>query len=169
MKLSNYIFLLFPLFSLFSSCNNNEIEPLIDVNLQAEREDQIIRQYLAENNLTAERTDLGIYYIVLEEGEGTATPNNGAKVVVNYTGKVIYGRQFDSSYETNNPLEFTIGASSVVIGFEEAVKQMKLNEKTRFFIPSRYAYGEQGRTTQDGTQIIPTLATLIFDIELERL
>ncbi|WP_338790386.1 FKBP-type peptidyl-prolyl cis-trans isomerase [Bernardetia sp. MNP-M8] len=169
MKSSKYIFLLLSISFLFSSCNKDKIEPLIDATVQAEREDQIIQQYLTENNLTAEKTDLGIYYIVLEEGEGTATPNNGASVVVNYVGKVLYGRQFDSSYETNNPLEFTIGASSVVIGFEEAVKQMKLKEKTRFFIPSRYAYGEAGRTTQEGREIIPTLSTLIFDIELEQL
>ena len=117
MKLAKYVFLILSMSFLFSSCKKDKIEPLIDATIQAEREDEIIQQYLTENNLTAQQTDLGIYYIVLEEGEGTATPNKGLKVVVNYVGKVLYGRQFDSSYETNNPLEFTIGAGSEAFGF----------------------------------------------------
>ncbi|WP_375560124.1 FKBP-type peptidyl-prolyl cis-trans isomerase [Bernardetia sp. OM2101] len=168
MKLSKYIFLLFPLFSLFSSCNNDEIEPLIDETVQAEREDQIIQQYLEENNLTAQKTDLGIYYIVLEEGEGTEMPTTASSVTVNYIGKVLYGRQFDNSYETGQPLTFKLGTNSVVIGFEEAVKQMKLNERTLFFIPSRYAYKGSG-ITSGGREIIPPLATLIFEMKLEAL
>ncbi len=163
MKLPKYILFFF---FIFSSCNNDKIEPLIDATLQAEREDQIIQQYFTENNITAQKTDLGIYYTVLEEGEGTVTPNKGASVIVNYVGTVLYGRQFDSSYETNQPLTFTIGSSSVVVGFEEAVKQMKLKEKTRFFIPSRYAYAETGRSS-GGREIIPPFATLVFEIKLE--
>jgi peptidylprolyl isomerase len=168
MKLSKYIFLVLLTCIVFSSCKKDKIEPLIDATLQAEREDQVIQQYLTENNLTAQKTDLGIYYILLEEGEGTLTPKNGTSVVVNYVGTVLYGRQFDSSYETNKPLEFTLGSSPVVVGFQEAVKQMKLNEKTRFFIPSRYAYGQSGRTLGE-REIIPPFSTLIFDIKLEEL
>ena len=168
MKSSKYIFLLLSISFLFSSCNKDKIEPLIDATVQAEREDQIIQQYLTENNLKAEKTDLGIYYIVLEEGEGTATPNNGASVVVNYVGKVLYGRQFDSSYETAKPLTFAIGSGSVVVGFEQAVKQMKLNEKALFFIPSRYAYGQSG-INSGGREIIPPFSTLVFEIKLEQL
>lgn len=165
MKLSKYLFLLISICFLFS-CGNDEPEPLIEATVQAEREDQIIQQYLEENNLTAQKTDLGIYYIVLEEGEGATTPNEGASVVVNYVGKVLYGRQFDSSYETGKPLTFTVSSGSVVVGFEQAVQQMKLNEKTRFFIPSRYAYGTSG-ITSGGREIIPPFATLVFDIKLE--
>lgn len=168
MKLSKYIFLLLIGFSLFSSCKKNEIAPLIDATVQAEREDEIIRQYLAENNLTAQKTDLGIYYIILEEGEGTKIPVTGNVVTMNYVGQVLYGRKFDSSYENNTPLKFAIGAKKVVVGFEEAVKQMKIKESTRFFIPSRYAYGQSG-ITSGGREIIPPFATLIFDIKLENI
>ncbi|WP_291722045.1 FKBP-type peptidyl-prolyl cis-trans isomerase [Bernardetia sp.] len=167
MKFSIYILFLFIGF-VFFSCNNNDTEPLIEADIQAEREDQIIQQYLAENNLTAQaqKTDLGIYYIVLEEGEGTVISNDGASVVVNYEGSVLYGRQFDSSYERGEPLTFTIGAGSVVAGFNEAVKQMKRQEKTLFFIPSRYAYGQQGISSSSG-EVIPPFATLVFEIRRE--
>lgn len=168
MKLSKYIFLLFVGLSLLSSCNKNDVAPLIDANVQAEREDKIIQQYLAENNLTAQKTDLGIYYIVLEEGEGTKLPIVNNTVTINYVGQVLYGRKFDSSYETNSPLQFLVGSGAVVTGFEEAVKQMKLNERTLFFIPSRYAYGERGRPS-GGREIIPSFATLTFEIKLENI
>ncbi len=168
MKLLNYIFLFSIVLVLFSSCKKDKIEPLIDVTVQAEREEQIIQQYLTENNLTAQKTDLGIYYIVLEEGTGTLKPIAKDGVTINYVGTVLYGRQFDSSYERASPLSFIIGSSTVVVGFEEAVKQMKIGETTRFFIPSRYAYGEAGRV--EGTrEIIPPYATLIFDIKLEKI
>ncbi len=167
MKLVKHLFLIVITLSLFSCNGEEDVQPLIDPEVQAEREDQAIQQYLAENNLTAQKTDLGIYYIVLEEGQGNATPNVGANVEINYTGRVLYGRRFDSSYERGEPLRFTIGSGSVVVGFEQATRQMNLNETTRFFIPSRYAYGQQGITTA-GRQIIPPFATLIFDIKLER-
>jgi len=169
MKLSNYIFLFSVLLILFSSCNKKEAaEPLIDSAVQAEREDKIIQQYLKEKNITAQKTDLGIYYIVLAEGTGAVTPKTADSVVINYEGQVLYGRQFDSSYEKSNPLAFRIGKRTVVIGFEEAVKQMKVGEKTRFFIPSRYVYGQGGRF--EGTrEIIPPFATLIFEIKLEKI
>ena len=165
MKYSKYVVLLLFAFALLS-CNKNDVKPLIDADIQAEREDQIIQQYLAENNLTAERTELGIYYIVLEEGTAVGASNNGASVVVNYKGNVLYGRQFDSSYERGEPLTFKIGEGSVVVGFEQAVKQMKSQERTIFFIPSRYAYGQNG-ITSGNREIIPPYATLVFEIKRE--
>jgi FKBP-type peptidyl-prolyl cis-trans isomerase len=166
MKLSKYIFSFLLALALLSSCKKDTIEPLIDATVQAERENQAIQQYLTENNLTAQKTDLGIYYIVLEEGEGTRSPTTGNTVIINYIGTVLYGRQFDSSYEKTDPFTVTIGAGSVVVGFEEAIKQMKSKERTLFFIPSRYAYGEAG-ISSGGREIIPPLATLIFEIKLE--
>lgn len=165
MKLLNYIFLFSIVCVLFSSCKNDKIEPLIDATIQAEREEQIIQQYLTENNLTAQKTNLGIYYIVLEEGTGTLKPIAKNGVTINYVGTVLYGRKFDSSYEKGKPLSFTIGSNTVIVGFEEAVKQMKLGEKTRFFIPSRYAYEESGIPSAG----IPPYSTLIFDIKLEKI
>jgi len=168
MKLLNYIFLFSICFVLFCSCKKDEEEPLIDINVQAEREDQIIQQYLVENNLTAQKTASGIYYIVLQEGQGTLLPSNKSVVVVNYVGTVLYGRQFDSSYEKGEPLTFTVGERMVVAGFDQAAKQMKVGEKTRFFIPSRYAYGATG-ISSGGREIIHPFAILVFEVKLEQI
>ena len=43
----------------------------------------------------------GIYYKVLETGEGTISPGARSIVTVHYTGSLIAGRIFDNYYERN--------------------------------------------------------------------
>jgi len=65
---------------------------------------------------------------------------NGDSVKVHYTGKLDDGTVFDSSID-REPLEFTIGESQVIAGFEEAVVGMNLNESKTATIPAEQAYG----------------------------
>ena len=62
-------------------------------------------------------------------------------VKVHYTGKLIDGRIFDSSLE-REPLEVTIGEGMLIPGFENALIDMKLNEKKTVEISKEDAYGE---------------------------
>ena|SRR3989338_3267204 len=66
----------------------------------------------------------------------------GSKVKVHYTGTLDDGTVFDSS-EGKQPLEFTIGEGNVIPGFENGVKEMKLNEEKTIKISSKDAYGER--------------------------
>ena len=66
----------------------------------------------------------------------------GSKVKVHYTGTLSDGTVFDSS-EGKEPLEFTIGENQVIAGFENGVKDMKLNEEKTIKIKSEDAYGEK--------------------------
>ncbi len=67
--------------------------------------------------------------------------NQGTKVKVHYTGTLNDGTVFDSS-EGKEPLEFTIGESQVIKGFEDGIKEMKLNEERTINIKPEDAYGE---------------------------
>lgn len=67
--------------------------------------------------------------------------NAGDKVKVHYTGTLADGSVFDSS-EGRDPLEFTIGGSQVIPGFEKAVLDLNPGESTKITIPSNEAYGE---------------------------
>ena len=67
-------------------------------------------------------------------------PNS--KVKVHYTGLLYDGSVFDSS-EGKEPLEFTIGENQVIPGFENGVKEMKLNEEKNIKIEAKDAYGER--------------------------
>ena len=66
----------------------------------------------------------------------------GSKVKVKYTGTLNDGSVFDSS-EGREPLEFIIGNGEVIAGFENGIKDMKLNEEKTIKINAKEAYGER--------------------------
>ena len=104
-------------------------------------------------------TPSGLKYVVVAEGEGE-TPKKGAVVTVHYTGKLLDGKKFDSSYDRNQPIDFPVGAGQVIKGWDEALLSMKKGEKRVLIIPASLGYGPSGRGP------IPPNATMVFDVEL---
>ena len=102
----------------------------------------------------------GLQYYIMEEGEGEM-PKSGQIVTVHYTGTLVDGSKFDSSYDRNEPFCFELGEGRVIKGWDEGVALMKIGSKTKFFIPPNLGYGERG-----AGNIIPPNATLIFEVEL---
>ena len=87
---------------------------------------------------------------------------SGDKVSMHYTGTLARGgSKFDSSYDRNQPFDFTVGAGQVIKGWEQAVPGMCVGEKAKLFIPSDLAYGDRGFGS-----LIPPQSNLVFDIEL---
>lgn len=105
-------------------------------------------------------TSSGLKYVVEKEGEGEATPKAGQVVTVHYTGKLMDGKKFDSSYDRKQPIDFPVGKGQVIKGWDEALLGMKKGEKRVLIIPSDLGYGPAGRGP------IPPNATMIFDVEL---
>lgn len=105
-------------------------------------------------------TPSGLQYVVVAEGEGDATPAKGANVTAHYTGKLLDGSKFDSSYDRNQPIKFPVGEGRVIKGWDEAFLSMKKGEKRVLIIPSHLGYGPSGRGP------IPPNATMVFDVEL---
>ena len=117
-------------------------------------------KYLAENK-TKEGvtvTESGLQYKVLKEGTG-ASPAATDTVVTHYSGTLINGKVFDSSYKRDAPATFPV--NGVIKGWTEALQLMKVGAKWQLFIPSALAYGERGA----GKDIGPN-QVLIFEIEL---
>lgn len=71
---------------------------------------------------------------------GAPQVKNGDTVQINYTGKLADGTVFDTSVG-GTPLEFKLGANTVIPGFEKAVLGMKVGEKKTITIPMNEAYG----------------------------
>lgn len=65
---------------------------------------------------------------------------SGDTVKIHYTGTLSDGTQFDSS-QGRDPLEFTLGAGSVIAGFDDAVTGMSAGEAKTVNIPADQAYG----------------------------
>lgn len=105
-------------------------------------------------------TESGLAYFMIKEGQGGQAVA-GKNVSVHYTGKLIDGTKFDSSYDRNAPIEFPLGQGKVIPGWEEGIALLKVGGKATFIIPPHLAYGARG-----AGGIIPPNATLIFEVEL---
>ncbi len=125
---------------------------------QKEKDEQLIKEYLAANNVSAQRTESGIHYVIKEQGDGV-NPSVEDNVKVHYRGALLDGTQFDSSYDRGEPATFPL--SRVVPGWQESIPLLKKGGKGTFYIPSGLAYGERG-----AGGVIPPNAVLVFDVEL---
>lgn len=106
-------------------------------------------------------TELGVYYVEIEEGEGDlAQP--GDKLTVGYAGYFIDGSMFDSSdYNfVDGKMEFVLGDPPYIPGWDDGMQVMNKGSKFQFIIPSELAYGSMGN------QFIPPYSTLIFVVEM---
>ena len=65
---------------------------------------------------------------------------DGTTVRVHYRGTLDDDSEFDSS-AGRDPLEFTIGSGQVIPGFEQAVGDLAVGEKTTVRIEAEEAYG----------------------------
>ncbi|MFZ0978964.1 MAG: FKBP-type peptidyl-prolyl cis-trans isomerase [Candidatus Acidiferrales bacterium] len=99
----------------------------------------------------------GLQYKIITPGTGPK-PTADDTVVCNYSGTLLDGKEFDSSYKRGQPAEFPL--KGVIKGWTEALQLMPVGSKWQLFIPSDLAYGPQGRGP------IPPNSTLIFQVEL---
>ena len=100
----------------------------------------------------------GLQYKIITEGKG-AQPTANDIVTVHYSGTLIDGTEFDSSYKRGEPTSFPV--NGVIPGWVEALQLMKVGSTWELFIPSNLAYGEQGMPP-----VIGPNQTLIFKVTL---
>jgi FKBP-type peptidyl-prolyl cis-trans isomerase len=126
-------------------------------NSEKENEANLTIKKLTEGATT---TESGLAYFMIKEGKG-AQATAGQTVSVHYTGKLVDGTKFDSSYDRSTPIEFPLGEGRVIPGWDEGISLLKVGGKATFIIPPHLAYGERG-----AGGVIPPNATLIFEVEL---
>ena len=116
-------------------------------------------KFLAQNKTKAGVVTLpsGLQYKVIKKGTG-AMPTDTSMVKVNYEGRTVDGKVFESTYQTKQPAEFRL--NQVIKGWTEAIKLMPVGSVWEVYIPSSLAYGER----ESGP--IKPYSTLIFKIEL---
>lgn len=118
-------------------------------------EAKIIDDYLSENGITAETTESGLRYVIIEETNGSK-PDPGNKVNVKYRGTLLQGgTEFDAG-----EYKFELGAGGVIRGWDEGIEYLSLGSKAVLYIPSSLAYGSRG-----SGRIAPN-SPLIFEVEL---
>jgi FKBP-type peptidyl-prolyl cis-trans isomerase FklB len=118
-------------------------------------------EFLARNGHEngVKTTASGLQYKVLAPGDAKAPPITATdQVTVNYSGKLIDGTEFDSSYARGVPATF--GVNGVIKGWQEALVLMKPGAKWELYVPPDLAYGASPRPG------IPANSLLIFDVEI---
>ncbi len=174
--MAKHCLLIFALSLLFFSCNKectNEFGECPEKQLEEDL--VIIESYVADNNLDTEVHPSGLHYFIVTEGDGD-TPNTGQKVAVDYVGRFLDGRVFDTSidsvaraegiFDENRsyaPFEFTLGVGRVIAGWDIGIALLQQGSKAQFIIPSYLAYGATGA---DG--IAPN-TILLFEVELKNI
>lgn len=112
----------------------------------------------AAKELGARVTASGLVFRSLQDGQG-ASPVASDKVKVHYRGTLPDGKEFDSSFKRNQPIDFPLNA--VIPCWTEGVQLMKVGGKAKLTCPPAIAYGSRG-----AGGVIPPNATLQFEVEL---
>ena len=105
----------------------------------------------------ATKTESGLEYKVLKEGEVGDKPTKSSSVTVHYTGWETNGEMFDSSVTRGETTSFPLGG--VIAGWTEGLQLMSKGDKYRFWIPEDLAYGPKQGPNRPG-------GLLVFDVEL---
>jgi FKBP-type peptidyl-prolyl cis-trans isomerase len=95
-------------------------------------------------------------------GDG-AEAKEGDTVSVQYVGALFNdGKEFDASWDRNEPFEFQLGGGQVIQGWDQGVEGMKVGGRRVLVIPPDLGYGAQG-----SPPTIPGDSTLVFVVDLE--
>ena len=99
----------------------------------------------------AGRTATLLYELWLYNPSGTASK-----------GTRVQGSSDPAPGGVVGPAVFVIGSGTLIPGFDQGVRGMRVGGKRRMYIPPSLAYGSTG--TRDGS--IPPNASIVFEVEL---
>ncbi|MEM0993666.1 MAG: FKBP-type peptidyl-prolyl cis-trans isomerase [Bacteroidota bacterium] len=141
---------LFTSLAIFSSCMRDD--GFLTVEEQFEIDTQLIEEYLAANNLTAQATNSGLHYILEREGTGE-TPVANQIVRIGFRQTLLNGTPIaeDSS--------ITFNISTAILGLQESLTILKEGGKGTFILPSYMAFGTSS------SDVIPPNSVIIFELE----
>jgi FKBP-type peptidyl-prolyl cis-trans isomerase FkpA len=148
--MKNLLFALLAI-TLFISCSKDK-EANVDYVAKNEQE---IKDYIAKNNLTAQRSSTGLYYVIQNPGTG-ANPTPTSNVTVAYKGYFTNGTVFDQSSAAGIPF----GLNQVIKGWTEGIQYFKPGGNGILLVPAHLGYGNYNYSS------IPGGSVLIFEVKL---
>ena len=131
---------------------------------QAALDEERIKAFIASKGITnAVRDATGIYYVVSQVGTGTEPIDLTSVVTINYTGRLLDGRVFDTTTDgtySTQLIPAREGVAGVINGWQ-ILKKFKKGTKVRLILPSINAYANAVRS-----DLIWENTPLDFDIEI---
>ena len=139
---------------LFTSCGNDDTSNNTFIDYTEENDAEILA-YIEANELSAQKTDSGLYYVIDNQGTGVQ-PTSSDNVTVAYKGYFTNGTVFDASDEDG----ISFNLNQVIPGWTEGITYFNEGGSGILLIPSHLAYGS---FNYNG---IPGGSVLIFDVTL---
>lgn len=118
--------------------------------------DQKIKSYLSKNHKKCERSDSGLYYHIIDEGQGDYIKYTD-RVSFTYTGKLLSGKIFDRQMK---PVTFPV--KDLIAGWKEIMLELKPGAKVFLVIPPQLGYGDHKLDD------IPQHSVLVFDMAITK-
>lgn len=157
--------------------NTTEPTALKATLISTRNETEQINEYIKEKfaTTTFKKTASGIQYVITKSSATGDSAKIGKSAAVNYTGKFLFknrGRDSNGFYSYTDQFDtgafsFTYNILSVVPGFEEATKLLKVGDKGIFIFPSSLGYGIKGsQNSSTGVYTINPYTPLLFEIEV---
>lgn len=107
-------------------------------------------------------TTLIVEDIIVGDGAEAIT---GSHVLAHYVGVAhSTGEEFDSSWNSGQPLEFQLGVGDVIAGWDQGLLGMRVGGRRTVVIPPHLGYGDRGAGA-----LIKGGETLIFVVDLVNL
>jgi FKBP-type peptidyl-prolyl cis-trans isomerase FkpA len=153
--------------------NNIEASQKLLSQINAEKEQINIHQYLKKHDYNAVELPSGVNIVYLSQNNKKRI-QIGDSVAIYYTGKFLDDKIFDTNIKSKaveqgnymangdySPLKFKLGEAEVIRGMDEALQYLFYGDKAVLLVPNRHAYGERGFE-----KIVPRFTTLVFEIEI---
>ncbi|MGC9472420.1 MAG: FKBP-type peptidyl-prolyl cis-trans isomerase [Bacteroidales bacterium] len=121
------------------------------------KDQEVISNFIGRMGWKMERTETGLWYMIMEKGDGPAVAPEKT-VVYDYRISLLDGTLCYSSEEDGTKTIRT-GYSGEGAGLEEGILMLREGSHARFIMPPHLAFGMVG----DGNRI-PARATLVYEV-----
>ncbi len=137
--------------------SNEDRQTMVEVNrLMVEKDDELIREYIAREALPMTRYGEGYYGMIAQEGSGP-TAVDGTTLTLRATVRLLTG---EICYQ-DRLITFVPGQTTAISGLHTVAKTLQKGTHARYIFPPLMAYGIYG----DGDKI-PQRSILDYDIEV---
>lgn len=117
--------------------------------------DKEIQAYIAKNKLETTRSESGVYYTIIEEGEGKSIQFRDL-VSFKYKGTLLDGKVVDE--QLKEPVEYHV--NELIGAWKEIMLMLKKGGKAFLIAPPTMGYGDHQLAD------IPANSILVFELEV---
>ncbi|RFC55159.1 FKBP-type peptidyl-prolyl cis-trans isomerase [Brumimicrobium aurantiacum] len=142
-----YVIFIALIFSMFS-CTTYSEEDLASF-------DQQIQNHIDSTGLDMKKTESGLYYNIIEEGEGDELIKYKDQVTFYYKGSFLNGNTFQV-IDKEEALKFHV--NQLIIGWQDALMMLKKGGSIHIIIPPQLGYATKN------TEVIPANSILQYEL-----